>query len=75
MCLNVIFSVHFRCQNCGLVGTKTVAIPTDAEDGPRDVDEFTESAALANVAFSCRRCESSIGTIVAVTMASAEQAA
>lgn len=62
------FLVHSRCENCDQMSTRKVVIPDDADDAPSDVDEFLESAALANLPFSCRRCDSSIAALVAVTM-------
>lgn len=68
MCGERVFLVHSRCSNCDQMSTRRVPIPAEADDGPQDVDEFLESAALANLPFSCRRCESSIAVLVAVTM-------
>lgn len=68
MCEDRTFLIHSRCENCDQMSTRRVVVPGDAEDAPGDVDAFLESAALANLVFACRRCESSIATLVAVTM-------
>lgn len=68
MCDGRTFLVHSRCECCDQMSTRRVVIPAGAEDAPGDVDEFLESAALANLPFSCRRCDSSIASLVAVTM-------
>ena len=75
MCKSTVFHVHSRCINCDLVSTRDIDIPADAEDGPMNVDEFLDSAALANMTFFCRRCDRSIATIIAVTMGREEEAA
>ena len=75
MCDERVFLVHSRCSNCDQMSTRRVPIPADAEDAPADVDEFLESAALTNLPFSCRRCDSSIATLVAVTIDKAQEAA
>ncbi len=75
MCEKSVFLVHSRCSNCDLLSTRRVEIPDEAEDAPSDVEEFLESTALANLRFACRRCESSIATVVAVTMPKDEEEA
>lgn len=68
MCGDRVFLVHSRCENCDQMSTRRAVIPAGVEDAPGDVDEFLESAVLANLPFSCRRCDSSIASLVAVTM-------
>ena len=74
MCDERTFQVHSRCVNCGLLSAKQVSVPVDAEDAPSDIEEFLSSAALANTPFMCRRCDSSIAVIVAVTLKGSEAA-
>lgn len=74
MCDGLAFHVHSRCLNCDNMSTRTIKIPAGAEDAPTSVDEFLDSAALANFPFMCRLCDSSIATIVAVTMREPEAA-
>jgi hypothetical protein len=52
-----------------------VQIPADAEEAPHDVEEFLESALLKSQKFYCPQCESSIGTLTAVTMEAHSDAA
>jgi hypothetical protein len=71
MCDERVFLVHSRCGNCDQVHTAKVLVPVE-EGAPQDVEEFMDSAALANLAYHCLRCDSSIATLVAVTMPRSE---
>lgn len=65
------FSMHLRCNNCVRPSVRSVVVPK-VEGAPSTVEEFLNSAAMEGVPFHCRYCESSIGTLVAVTMVGAD---
>lgn len=69
------FKIHLRCLNCRKDTARVLVVPC-GNDEPETVDELVESAILQRQRFSCSQCDSSIGTITAVTIArQAERAA
>ncbi|KRE07429.1 hypothetical protein ASE63_22275 [Bosea sp. Root381] len=59
------FQLHYRCHNCERNVFKTLDVP-DVDDAPRDIDELSDSAFLAQQRYWCTPCQSAIGTIVAI---------
>ncbi len=61
------FDLHLHCANCQRPSVKHVELPV-GEGVPSTVDEFVDMLEYQPVPFICRHCDSTIGTLVAVTM-------
>lgn len=60
------FRLQVHCANCLDRTSYQLDVP-QAEDAPTTEDELLESAFLQSQKFVCRKCEYTIGTLVALS--------
>ncbi|ARM12097.1 MULTISPECIES: hypothetical protein [Rhizobium] len=63
------FELQIRCENCMRESARLISVPR-IDGAPSDVEELLESGFLRSLRFSCAKCDSAIGILVAVSLCS-----